>query len=555
MGLITNAQGLAISKGLYLDFISPENSTTFTPTCDFATLVSGQSIGVLNLPGFGFITPGSNDTFTLGTSALSISLVNSLTLSFHGLETASIFMKDLVNGTDSLDILMVGDSNIGYSVSGIYGYGNGFTSILTNLNVPIYATNLVAGLSKTQVVGTSPSNAYMQIAGITNNPGRTDEQDASSGVTWLTPGSETIYNNITAIWNSGASNELSHSGGSTRLDWAFVEPGATFTGNFYINIAPTSPFGVNNQTIIFRIGYATFTGSGGTFKPRVYSSPSNIAIASDTVSTLRAVSDTEEYKVHELTAILPENNTENIRLSKYGGGAAVSPCGFLFESAVRPNTKGFSVSAYLHRSGGVTNGAIKTALDETKNSTLRVFLKELRERQQKCGGSGRVLIFTNSGVNGNELSGDWLTGVQSIVSSVQAAWLANGFPLADLAFLITTTAPPDAAYISTTYTQWSTQNSTGRTASGNFTFTFVDMSTVTSSVELTAGGYHAGAGNTMHLSNLGYNFVSNKIIQQLLNTEFVEAYKQGGDIQQNGYLSSFEENYHKTGLKLLKKLK
>jgi len=131
----------------------------------------------------------------------------------------------------------------------------------------------------------------------------------------------------------------------------------------------------------------------------------------------------------------------------------------------------------------------------------------------------------------------------------------DGTPKEDLGIIISTTAPPDANYISTSYTQWTAQNTVGINNSGFFEFSFICMSTLTSSAELTSNLYHAGAGNTVHLSNAGYNFVSNKIIQQLINVDPIDTLRYGGDIQQNGYLSPFEENYHKTGLKLFKKLK
>lgn len=555
MALVTFPQALALQRGLYIDY-GTSVSTSFDIGVDsLEILLSNQPLGVIvNVPGLGFITPGSNDTFSLLLPDTLINNANAQSLSFHGFSNAPQFIQDLKNGIDSLDILLIGDSNIGYATAGIYGYGNGITQTLVDLQIPIYATSLAPGLSRAQLLGSSPSNAYMQIAGITNNPGRTNEQDASTGVTWLTPGNETSYTEIKNIWNSGSSNELSHSGGETRLDWAFVEPNATFSGNFYIQVAANSPFGITGS-MIFRVGYATFTASGGNFKPRIFSTPTLTQFANATISTERLPTDTDVYKVVELTANIPENNTEAIRCSKYGGGAAVSPCGFLFESLVKPNTKGFSVSTYLHRSGGITNTTIKAAVTETKNSTLRIYLKELRERQIACGGSGRVLVFTNSGVNSNELSTNFVAGINEIYEAVKFAWEANGFPLENLAFVSTTTAPPDANYISSTYTAFTAQNNNGIKSASNFKFSFVSMSTLTSSAELTAGSYHAGAGNTVHLSNTGYNFVANKIIQQLLNVNYVRSSERGGDIQENGYLTSFEENYHKTGVMLLKKLK
>jgi len=547
MGLITPAQGFAMSRGLYIDFTNINNSTVFTPTFSFKKLVSNTPIDVINLPGYGYIFLGNNDTFSFVPPDTFISRLNALNLSFHGNTKVKQMFENLINGEDSLDIVLIGDSNVGYSVTtGIYGYANGICNTLISLGVPVYASNLIPCLSRTAAA--PGSYKYMSEAGVTTvDPGRTANQ---SGVSWLIPGNETEYTEISALWNSGSSNELSPSGGNTRLDWSFLDTGAVTSGSYYIEVS--SVFGIK-VPITYRVGYATFP-SGGLFYPRIYLT-SGITLSTTTVNSTRNVSGAL-YEILELSATPSDKNNLNIRCSKFAGStAATSPCGFLFESVVKQNTKGFSVSSYLHRSGGQTNTNIKAAIQETESSTLKIFVKELRDRQIYAGGSGKVVFFTNSGVNGNEISADWLTGVQALVSSIRNAWLSNGFPEEDLGIITSTTAPPDANYISTSYTQWTAQNTVGINNSGFFEFSFISMSTLTSSAELTSNLYHAGAGNTVHLSNAGYNFVSNKIIQQLINVDPIDTLRYGGDIQQNGYLSPFEENYHKTGLKLFKKLK
>lgn len=551
MALVTFPQALALQRGLYIDYNTSVSTAFDLGVNSLETLLSKQPVGVIvNIPGFGFITPGSNDTFSLIPSDSLISNSNAQSLSFHGFSNAPQFIQDLKNGIDSLDILLIGDSNIGYTTTGIYGYGNGFCNALKNLGVTAYASNLVPCLNKDAAV--SSAYAYMQQAGVVgSDTGRPSGQ--TNGVSWIVRGSTTPYTEITNIFNSGASNYLSFGGADTRVDWAFIDTGASNSGSFYIEINSLFPV---NVPIIYRLGYLTFTTGNGSFKPRILLS-TGTQLASDTVSAVRNSGDTNLYSIYELEATPDPANTTPIRANKYSGGAPVSPAGFLFESVIKPNTKGFSVSTYLHFSGGVTNNQIKTAVNETKNSTLKIILKELRERQQRCGGSGRVLIFTNSGVNGNELASNFITGINEIYEAVKFAWEANGFPLKDLAFVSTTTAPPDAAYVASTYTAFLTQNLNGiKFVANNFKFSFVSMSTLTSSAELTAGSYHAtGANNTMHLSNTGYDFVANKIIQQLLNVNYVQSSERGGDVQENGYLTSFEENYHKTGVTLLKKLK
>jgi hypothetical protein len=73
---------------------------------------------------------------------------------------------------------------------------------------------------------------------------------------------------------------------------------------------------------------------------------------------------------------------------------------------------------------------------------LEAYLRELRERQIAAGGSGRVLWWHNSGINGAETSTTWTTNAAAIRDAVYNVWVTTlGYPARDLAFVMSVTHP------------------------------------------------------------------------------------------------------------------
>jgi hypothetical protein len=101
--------------------------------------------------------------------------------------------------------------------------------------------------------------------------------------------------------------------------------------------------------------------------------------------------------------------------------------------------KGFAVTNFSYFSGRTTQ---QLASDISSNSVLlRATLKELRERQIASGGSGRVMVYFNSGINDGATAATYTTHLATFVTAVKAAWSAESFPANDLAILITSTHP------------------------------------------------------------------------------------------------------------------
>jgi len=66
----------------------------------------------------------------------------------YGSARANEFMRDLSTGADSLDLVIIGDSNTGSAVSGFYGYHNGFSQALHESGYPCYGLPIYPAMTQ-----------------------------------------------------------------------------------------------------------------------------------------------------------------------------------------------------------------------------------------------------------------------------------------------------------------------------------------------------------------------------------------------------------------------
>lgn len=607
MGAITFQQAFALAYGKYKD-PGTGVTTTFTPPASLGNLLNGKPFLQASAALPGSITIPAGASFTIGKKTIKLPQTNASSLHFHGNPRIKAFFTDLFSGTDSLDIVFVGDSNINYAQSGSYGYVQGFANVLKSNNIPVYATPLFITSGGSDVP--APSLVIYEL-GIANNL----SYIGNPLVTWpaqLTKGSASIYTEITEKWNKGfvslnkltpysaskaytIGEEISFSGqgyfciqnttagtqptGNVNdpfwnlitfqymgtgadIDWV-AAVGNNLTGGFF-----SSVFSVGNQpsgvgapdyfgrsgTINWRIGYATFPNSpNGRFTGVAYTvSPTTIR-GEVTFSTNRASGD-PVYKVGVIPLNLGATAVTEITFNKYYHGSDTAklntPYGFLFESAVKANTKGFAVNTLISSPGDQLNRRIKKPLVNTKLSTTSVFLKEIRERQIACGGTGRVMIFINAGVNGNESAANWEQGLNESISAIKEAWAFNGFPENDIQFVVTASARTLASYQSSTYTNAVGQHNKGiDIASKFFNIAFVN---IYEGFDIAAMGTLWDGTNpdtlSVHLNANGYVTISQFVVDQCRNIVSIKDIStDGGDINHNGKWIQAEKNYHDTG--------
>ena len=93
---------------------------------------------------------------------------------------------------------------------------------------------------------------------------------------------------------------------------------------------------------------------------------------------------------------------------------------------------------------GDTSAQIHPKITGLNLAVLKFHLRELRERQIAAGGTGRVLLVTHSGINGNETANDWTTCHTEIWGKYKVAWSDLGYPLSDLAIVSFVGVPRNA---------------------------------------------------------------------------------------------------------------
>jgi hypothetical protein len=434
----------------------------------------------------------------------------------YGVGPAGRFIRDAIAGRDSVDIVVVGDSNSGFNG----GYSRAWNAEMVAAGASLYGSGIFPSAQGGSTGAAIGSHTNVGIAAF---PGRYSGQ--SSGVAWLTAGSAESISEIDDIWNKNAGGFRPYSGSGTGdygVDWMYYGTGSNdTTTNFSIEVqaaCPTPP----SENWIARVGYATFDTGSGSFVNRwtIDASPYTTLAAQEFRSSVSELG----YKVAETEIGADPSRTGDIKATRYNGGGSggtlypktvTAPAGFLFES-VYVRKKGFAVTQ-IQNYGGATTTTLVDGITGA-GGTLRTYLREIRDRQLLAGGSGRVVIWLNSGVNGGPaVASDWTDGASDLRDACKAAWAENGFEPTDLAFLFSVshpTASPDTM-------------STTRTAAkawvvGKSDSTFIDLEEMVGFTYLDDNSLYDLAGN-QHLLETGYQAVVEFIIQNV--TQDASAYR------------------------------
>jgi hypothetical protein len=396
----------------------------------------------------------------------------------YGSKSAARFILDAVNNTASLDCLWVGDSNTGYQG---FGWCDGFQHGLCQAGANMYATMINFPYNdqyelgyRTRIFGSfeaDPASAQGLVAGtsVSSGASATLKQTYSIGSGKLgvtgtggnfpastppnfvdvpsarvgSPGALDLYTN-TALWVY--MRKIQTSGGAADISTSFGAP---------------CPINFNGE-LKFRAQLNIRSGGTGSFTTRWGNSAGQAltgtgVVATQNTTTVSASPDVWDTYVHTLAAnadryVYPgTNGGELIRMTIDGGTTGTG--GITHRTSVgccsiyRPNTIGTSNSIMEYR-GGATLTDLAFDISEAAGGFCKMLLKETRDRQIVAGGSGRVLLCIQGGVN----NGDWspsnaaaaITAVEGIKTSIKAQWAALGYPATDLYFLFMVSHPVEA---------------------------------------------------------------------------------------------------------------
>ena len=376
--------------------------------------------------------------------------------------------RDAVDGSDSLDVLVVGDSNTLFaSEAGIAssGWADGLQYGLFTAGAPVYATPMFpCGLDSTsQSAGwrclwqNYTDGAY---AGIGDNGIVLD------GVTTavLLSGNASGPSGITSLFKtSGAFGPASAQGGTAVMDYGYY---AATTPRYWdylasVYLTTDNPMGVGSA-FTYRVVHGVFATGGGHF----HQTQTDDGGATTTTQQVSCAGAADGIATAILTIPASVSRTQNMRCSWGGvfaanrnsGSAMVGKAAVLLQSVVKA-VKGASVSAMCWYGGGtatqIGNGAVGIG-----TGTWETWLREARARQVAAGGSGRVVVWFHAGANADTGEpNSWGTAFNNTITTAKAAWSNLGYDPHDLGFVdmvshvkdSTDTLSTIRSYVNTTY--------------------------------------------------------------------------------------------------------
>ena len=357
----------------------------------------------------------------------------------YGSRQPNVFLKDLQAGTNSVDIIIIGDSNTGAAISGGYGYLAGLSEALNNYNFPIYATPLYSFVDQSP---TGVSRFYSTWRGTMSTiakiaPFRSGL--AASDLLGTPDASATFF----STWNENSNLCNYGSYGSPNFDyndWLFISTGTNVYKTSGCNIGKDHPFAVNGTVQKLRVKYGkSSVNAGQQFVPLIYEAKSaSASVAVAVGSTTSAYSATPnvngDISETQFTANGYGYNCTGVGYDYPNGNQLTKgPLSMFFQSVYR-NIKGWSVHSRGYQSGATSSDIASTYNNLTPSATA-FYLKEIRERQIAAGGTGRVMLFVHSGINGSETGTTWTNAHKSIWNHYKTSWSGLGYPASDLAIV------------------------------------------------------------------------------------------------------------------------
>jgi len=201
------------------------------------------------------------------------------------------------------------------------------------------------------------------------------------------------------------------------------------------------------------------------------------------------------------------------------GFYCTGPMAFASYSVYNP-VKGLATHSLQNQSGYSLGGLYNDAVfagPQAGNNTVLNYLKEYYNRQVKAGGSGRVCIVIEGGVNADSSASATVDYTKNIVTLITSEWSRAGLPNDKLTFLCMNT------WEGTPNSTWTANlpgiaNSMNTYARQNQNVTYVNVLKFGGTYEgLTAGGYYQ-PGDSTHLTKPGYKYISQNIIDALLKS-------------------------------------
>jgi len=467
-----------------------------------------------------------------------------------GSNRASQMLVDAVNGTDSIDVVTIGDSNSGYS--GNYGHTVGWDRALGyTLGIPIYATPLCS--ANQEAIQTYRENGMMQ-QGIRVRSSGNNQAGASGTVKTLVQAAAAADTRAVELkgflnfdsTNYGTASSMLPKATSDGFDWygSFVSNGVTYTSaanNNLIQVFPSHPFcngtGTGGQNLFYQVVYGKFSSpldaGNGVFRPVVMQDSPFQVLATGSVVTASGGSSSSPYGITSPLLFTSPSTTPSTFYAGWDnfnqGSPAIGPVGILWHSIAKRVTKGYSVTNLMYNAGRSSTQLADRV--EGMDKLLNSFLDGLLTRQTYSGGSGRLIVFMNSGINGSETGSSYTDAADRVKQRIRQRWLDIGGNANNIAFVFTLTHPTTASgseptwasnrpAISSAANAWAVSNATD-----GYNTCVVDIAIAYPAWKILLGargssmydsGGQAHLNSTTTAQNNGYDGVTGSIVFSLL---------------------------------------
>jgi hypothetical protein len=353
------------------------------------------------------------------------------------------FLRAVADGSDSVDIVLIGDSNTGSALYGMWGFHHGLSQTLHDRGLPMYATPVYPAMTASNRNHQGPAPGLSESLGgwrgsclafspAPGSPGSALRSGIASGWSPL------------ARWGTGDRwiryGTASGPNASTD-DWAFIPAGSYSNCLNGVMLDADHPLLVSGEPLWHRVRFGTFAVRGGSLQGAIGACSPPVALGTGPVqSSFGSEGGEAIYEYSVPGPLAPTNVTASWSAGPTG---AQGPCAVLSHS-VYVRRRGWSVTSHGYLAGQ-SSAEIRVAIESLSPELLRAHLRDLRDRQVAAGGSGRVLLLAQSGVNGQETPESWTQSHRAIWQRYRAAWTSLGFPAADIAIMSFVSPPRNEA--------------------------------------------------------------------------------------------------------------
>lgn len=434
--------------------------------------------------------------------------------SVYGSNRVGRFLLDATTQTDSVDIIIAGDSNTNY---GGWGWADGFNFALQTYTSALeYATPITPTTSWDSpfyygVYQTNGAFSKINAAGTVINPagspslGGTLAKGITSGPAALTAlmnrGSGNLQPNTSPFdygWIAGGSGDWADPFGgvlsyesTVRLSWSQLE-------TRYRVVHGKGP-SMGTLRLGNRLEVAPFTVYGTT------SIDCNQASYEWVTSTLTIAANSARTNIQ---------CQYGFAANSISSGRITPPMAVALNSICTPR-KGYAVTCINHHGGANMDTVASNVVQAAP--IVRQYLREARERQRNCTGSGRVIVCIQGGCNLG--TNPWSQSATTFFEQCATEWAALGYPSADLAFL------GFVSHQENDPDDMTAERSSAITlAASSPQYTIVNIPTLVSYSDMIYGGgsnvtWFANASTErIHLSESGYKTISGRIITSLISS-------------------------------------